>query len=65
MQGGGGGGLDALMWLLDTLKLQYGLKKSLLEPGSLGLLLRRGAQGVKWECVPKHARTLFREFGMR
>lgn len=50
-----------------------GLKRHLLEPGSekeakyLSRLLRREEHEIEWpqwECEPKHASTLIREYGM-
>lgn len=61
---------SGLQWLFQSLQKEYGLKKHLLELGSVNevrypsRMLRRGAQRIEWESDPKHVRMLVREYGM-
>lgn len=52
------------------MKQKYDRKRHLSKPDGknevkyLNSLLRRGVQGIEWECDSKLARTLMREYGM-
>lgn len=59
-----------VVWLCDTSLHTCDLKKQVLKPDSqremkyLNRALRRWLQGLDWVCDPKHARTVFRGYGM-